>query len=1277
MQTAVKRSGARKSAAKNRQVQTVLISQECLMKQLQVGLLIFALALPAPVPAADSAPPTHYTATVLDDQGRLVAGATVDCYYHQSFEGFGYRDREPELTQRTVTDSNGAFVVASAPGSILAVVKKPGLATAWKTWSTMLTDSSEPVILTAPTALAGIVLDENNRPVAGADVWVAQATMGYESGWAEIENQLLGKPARECFSTKTAADGRFRIGNFPAGAQAGLAVKITGRAQHPLESAFTPSLWQCRSGDEDIELRVGPAGAVEGKVAVAETGQPLGGVKIKLEPMRPGIFGPEYRETVESGADGSFRIPDVQPGIYGVQAYIPGQPVPDWVVSGVKLGTSQLTVTAGETVHDVEISASKGVLVQVSVVSTNDLMPLVGVPVSSVGATVYTGINGMALFRVPAGKAYFSARNDWISQQREAVIEDGHATNIWIELIPPPTITGTVRDPSGVPVPGVLVSFHPGEYPDAPDYSEVTTDKNGRYEIILKLIREDMEWIGPICETNCIVARDAGRNLADIQEFVKIPDNLDLNLQPGITLSGSVKDTQGAPVANATLELDFLLGNMGAHWTPRPAKVNAQGSFSFPAMPQGRQYFIEQLTAKGCGTASTEIKAEITKTNHYEFPTFVLKRADRKLAGQVLGLDGKPAAGLLVSSSGEGQPLTQWRSPSAKSGSDGHFVIDEVCEGPVTVSASSGNIRGNAPAQGGDTNVVVRLGVNLVTYGQNPTPPRKIAGTVRDASGAPADGVTMSLFPAQVRVIDSQTDSAGRYEFNWQPRAGLEETNWLLARDFKGGLAAIQQVNTNATNLDLTLQEGLTISTKVLDGSGRALTNATATVTVWAEPRRGYGLNPQPMLRSDDGRFRLNALPQGLRYWINIEVPGYSPARLDAEAEDTKTNLLQLPPCVLGLKDVKLAGVVLDVDGNPAPLVSVRLIARDEPGQTTTTDTDGHFAFDGLGHGPLIINVGNGAGGATATGGNTNLVIQMQRANAPNRGGPSAPVTTSGAVFDPSGAPAPAVFLSTIPAVGRSTPVQSDAGGNYTIQWQTMPYPANSPPIKTLLVGRDLEHNWAATAPMYAATTNLDLHLQPGLTLSGSVRDAAGNPLANACLQLILSVQDRGWGLNRFVLTNADAQGFFSISALPPGANYVLHAAAAGHGSNNIPVPPSVSEAAQFQLPPIVLKVADRQLAGQVIGLDGLPCLGAQVSMSGEGQNIAPAARTDSNGHFIIQQVCEGPVDVSATIPSSINQGRIVAGETRANGGDTNIVIKLGATNAVPTAPPVRGGQSY
>src|ERR1019366_9990675 len=122
-----------------------------------------------------------------------------------------------------------------------------------------------------------------------------------------------------------------------------------------------------------------------------------------------------------------------------------------------------------------------------------------------------------------------------------------------------------------------------------------------------------------------------------------------------------------------------------------------------------------------------------SKTNHYEFPAFVLKRADRKLAGQILGRDGKPVAGARVNMSGQGQLMFREAKPDGQ----GHFHFDGVCAGEVRVNAryyTSPDFRnseeGDVKAQGGDTNVVIRLGINSYNSEKFLSPPIKLAGTV-------------------------------------------------------------------------------------------------------------------------------------------------------------------------------------------------------------------------------------------------------------------------------------------------------------------------------------------------------------------------------------------------------------------------------------------------------------------------------------------------------------------------------------------------------------------
>jgi len=224
--------------------------------------------------------------------------------------------------------------------------------------------------------------------------------------------------------------------------------------------------------------------------------------------------------------------------------------------------------------------------------------------------------------------------------------------------------------------------------------------------------------------------------------------------------------------------------------------------------------------------------------------------------------------------------------------------------------------------------------------------------------------------------------------------------------------------------------------------------------------------------------------------------------------------------------------------------------------------------------------------------------------------------------------------------------------------------------MKPLLFATDPKHDWIAAAELSETTTNLDLHLKPALTLSGVVRDPAGNPVTNATVLLTLFPSDAAPTWTRPSATNSDAQGLFSFLALPPGWRCDLRTDAAGYGVNTISLPAGATQTNRLQTPAIILKPANRQLAGQVIGLDGKPCWGAEVKFTGEGQPTNLTARTDSRGNFVVKSVCEGEVQVQAEL--SVGQVPMFAGETRGKGGETNIVIRLGGTNGLPAAVPVQ-----
>ena len=139
-----------------------------------------------------------------------------------------------------------------------------------------------------------------------------------------------------------------------------------------------------------------------------------------------------------------------------------------------------------------------------------------------------------------------------------------------------------------------------------------------------------------------------------------------------------------------------------------PDSADDQGVIEFSDLPQERGYSAT-VSARGYGSATVQAQVADTKTIHFDFPAAVLKVADRKLAGQVLGPDSKPVAGANVNMQGEGQPFGQTTTDAT-----GHFKFDAACEGPVRLFANGPGgggpfLNGNTEAQGGDTNVVIRF----------------------------------------------------------------------------------------------------------------------------------------------------------------------------------------------------------------------------------------------------------------------------------------------------------------------------------------------------------------------------------------------------------------------------------------------------------------------------------------------------------------------------------------------------------------------------------------
>ncbi|MCL5098106.1 MAG: carboxypeptidase-like regulatory domain-containing protein [Candidatus Omnitrophica bacterium] len=692
-------------------------------------------------------PPTFRLAgKVVDSDGRPVAAALAKRYERSADAPFG--PGEMEEKQRLTTGANGTFEFAVPSHSLtFLVASKPGRAPAWNQyWNLSADKTNECLVMTPPSTLAGVVVDEANKPVPSATVWISSA---YSEGILEDNgtrtfHYLSDKPARDLFSARTGADGRFRIKGFPTNATADLVVSAPGKAMRRPEREYTgPDTMLCVAGQQDIKLVVEPAGTIEGRIALEPTGQPIAGARFLLEPSDPRTRAGARLEPVLSGSDGSFRITNILAGSYRLRALDTNAPA-NWIAEPVTVD-----VESAQTTRDILVKATKGGLLRVSVFDKIDRKPVAKAGVSAARKDYYsvgsTESNGVVVLRLPPGEFHVSAyRESSRAEPVSATVELGKTNLLEIELSPPPKIKGVVRDPSGSPAPGVAMSVFGGF---GPNQVAAKTDADGRFEMVW-----NPERYGQPGAAFCVVARDMEKNLAVVQDIDEGTTNVDLRLEPGLQVLGRAEDIQGRPITNATGSVGMWSGNMGSQFGD-PFKADAQGRFEITGLPQGRRYYVF-VSAKGYGSESRNMASDDTETNRIDLPAFVLKVADRQLAGQVLDADEKPVAGAGVSIQGEGQPYN-----SARTDSNGRFRFAAVCEGPVRLYASYQRSFGSVQVEGGDTNVMITLGVNQAFTRESPRRPSlkgrplpDLADVGLSADAVPADHpVLLCLFDHEQR----------------------------------------------------------------------------------------------------------------------------------------------------------------------------------------------------------------------------------------------------------------------------------------------------------------------------------------------------------------------------------------------------------------------------------------------------------------------------------------------------------------------------------------------
>ncbi|MCU1349405.1 MAG: hypothetical protein JWO56_2435, partial [Acidobacteria bacterium] len=277
--------------------------------------------LPSPNGPVFALQPTATLAgSVVDDQGRAVAGADVRIDQDAPEVPIRFGVRPEGLAERTTSRANGAFRIEVLPRRAQVVhATRAGYAPASlvvEKLAPAATKSGLRIVLSRGQSAAGRVVEkETSEPIAGADLRLMPSSLAAVPQWARG-----GKDETEgaTFSAVSNADGSYRFEHLPPG-KFDLSVTASGYAAQRLPGREVTTAQPATFGLISLER----GAIVEGEV-VDRGGQPLARATVFVHPpgavgvrgdaaLRSASAAEETRQGV-SAADGSFTVRGLTPG---------------------------------------------------------------------------------------------------------------------------------------------------------------------------------------------------------------------------------------------------------------------------------------------------------------------------------------------------------------------------------------------------------------------------------------------------------------------------------------------------------------------------------------------------------------------------------------------------------------------------------------------------------------------------------------------------------------------------------------------------------------------------------------------------------------------------------------------------------------------------------------------------------------------------------------------------------------------------------------------------
>jgi RNA polymerase sigma factor (sigma-70 family) len=718
----------------------------------------------------------------------------------------------------------------------------------------------------------------------------------------------------------------------------------------------------------------------------------------------------------------------------------------------------------------------------------------------------------------------------------------------------------------------------------------------------------------------------------------------DFMLRRAVPLSGRVLSPDG-PVAGARVVATWA--DRLENWTPllrTEGATDEEGRFTLSGVPPTTvvvQAFADGWYQEGLVDFnwSTSLMKGRRIDGAIDVPpggladlTISMSRAC-VVSGRVESAAGLPLAGASVS--------CNWTTTITRG--DGTFTLQAaVIGGSSTVSASGGSGAWTQQtvslAKGGRVDgVVLRLPRTV-----------RIGGRVTSAAGAAVDGASVEavLRPAvpqygvrEWTVARLPVDGSGRYEGEF-----LEQEGRIFVRASAPGFATTVSPETMIETGRATYQADVVLGAPralagrvVSSADGRAPVAGARVALLPADwERRSNDSRPRPLaaVTDRDGRFRVEDVSAGDGF-IDVDADGFVHAISAIGAPPSGELVLKLDPSfeIAGEVTLPRGSVASDVwDGGVVSGVWVLLRLehdREFSSWSVATDGEGRFRATGLPRGTYTVSVHVYGGTVSVarfetTGvpaGTTDVAITLSAAG-----------EIAGRVLAPDGRP---LGGCTVVAYSESgdpyTPsattkddgtfvVRGIGAGTYRLE-------ARPPePERTGYVTEGAQLRAAKATGVSATAKDVEIRLTGGLSIRGTLFDAAGKPLANTWVRAEprpgqdLEPGEDAWFRGPGAQT--DTAGRFTISGLATARYRLVH----------VPDPQRIDVARPLKGGDDVAAgasgvrlVAGRasKIAGVVVDEDGNAVASASVTARPEGGGPAVFGQTQADGTFVLDGVSD------------------------------------------------------